>query len=1145
MNQNSNTNNLTYLLIALCLNQTYKRIKKDCLNKKQTAKQIIMRRILMLLTMLFVFEAIVAQGQVRQVSGIVISSGDKQPIPGASVFVKEAPTVGTVTDVNGRFVLKNLPANAKTLVFRFVGYTGLEMPVGSDVVAELQSENQKIEEVVVTAYGTVKKSSMTSSASTVGSKELASRPVGNAVKALEGQAAGVQVTPGYGAPGSAPSIRIRGFGSINASSEPLYVVDGIPYDSSISNINSDDIETMTVLKDAAATSLYGSRAANGVVIITTKKGKNEQFTVNAKASFGISQRGIPEYDRIGVLDYYPTIWRAIKNGNSWGETAYTASNNTVWKPGLLPSTGAGSEANATIAARDRLIQSVLKYNILTVDGINQMNPAEIVGADGKINPNARILSGYNDLDWFKELTRLGERQDYSVSASGGSNKSDYFLSVGYLKEDGYVLKSDYERITSRSTINIKPTSWLKFGTNISGTVIKSNSISGSSDNSSAYINPFSFARYIGPIYPVYLHDPATGNLVLDENGEKQYDMAQNGLNRGSGGSAGRHVLAEMMLNSYGYETNILDSKANAEIILPYGFKLSTNGGVLYRNYREHEYNNTVIGDGAPGGSLSQIYTKTSSVTFNQLLTWNRSFNNHSVDVLVGHEMYSYLYNYIDGSKNGQIVSKTITEFPNFTDLSGLRSKTDKDKLESYLSRVNYNYAEKYFVSGSYRRDGSSRFQKDSRWGNFFSASLAWNAGREEFIKSLPWVNDLKVRASYGETGNNNISIKGTSSYVEVGGGSNLSSYYPYQDLYELGYNNGMNSTGGILQSTDLANLNITWETNKQSNIALDFRFLDRISGSLEWFNRKSDNLLFNVPLPLSTGRVSQPQNIGSMRNRGVEITLAGTILDMKDGLSWNLSVNATSFKNRITKMPPESPTVQITRRLLAVGHSIYDFYLRQWGGVDSRDGSGLYVYDSALGDAAFNEAGRPYVFRTINGQKFTTDPNYAKFDFCGSAIPDVLGGITNTFAYKGFSLNVLLAYSLGGKAYDGAYASLMTYGAGSALHPDILKSWQYPGDGSNIPRIDITKNELLTAPSSRWLVSSDYLALKNITLGYTFPSRWVQKVGIKGLSTYFSGDNLGLITKRKGLNPQQDFDGITLNTYVMSKVYTFGVNVTL
>lgn len=1091
----------------------------------QTAKKTIMRRFLTLLVTIVVFGVSPTLAQTKQVSGKVAGSDDNLPIPGVSVLVKEAPTVGTTTDVNGNYLLKNVPANAKTLVFRFVGFQTLEMPItGSTINATLQSESQKIEEVVVMAYGTVKKSSMTSSAAVVGGKELSTRPVSNAVKALEGQAAGVQVTPGYGAPGSAPTIRVRGFGSINASSDPLYVVDGIPYDGGIGNINSDDIESLTVLKDAAATSLYGSRAANGVVMVTTKKGKNEQFTVTAKASFGISQRGIPEYSRIGTMDYYPTIWSAVKNGYSWGQSTYTASNK--WQPGVLPASGTASEAYGAGLANANLISAFLKYNILTTDGKNAMDPTAIIGADGKINPDAKILSGYNDLDWFKELTRLGKRKDYSVTASGGTAKSDYYFSVGYLDENGYVLNSDYERLTARSSINMKPTSWLKLGTNISGTVVNANQITGDADNSSAYKNPFFFARSIGPLYPVYLHDPATGNLVLDEKGQKQYDYGQL-KSRGSGASAGRNVLAELLWNSDKYKTNVLDSKAYAEVYIPYGFKLSVNGGYYVRNYKDGQYDNITVGDGAPAGRLAKSFNQITSVTFNQLLTWNKSFNFHNVDVLVGHESYNYKYSVMDGMKQGQIVTN-IQEFPNFTDLSDMSSKEDNDKLESYLSRINYNYAEKYFISGSYRRDGSSRFGSDIRWGDFFSGSLAWNITREDFIKEFSWINELKLRASYGETGNNAIG-----------------SYYPYQDLYGLGWNNGMNSAGGILQSTSLANADISWEKNKQSNIALDFKFLNRVSGSIEWFNRESDNLLFDVPQPLSSGRISKPQNIGTMYNRGVEVSLNGTLVNMANGFNWNISVNATSLTNKITKMPVESPTIISGTKQLAEGHSIFDFWLRQWGGVDSRDGSALYVYDDQLDAAVFNETGKPYVFRTIDGKKYTTDPNYAKYGYCGSSIPDVYGGITNAFSYKGINLSILLAYSIGGKGYDAAYASLMSYGAGSALHKDILKSWQKPGDITDVPRIDVTKNAQLNAGSSRWLVDADYLALKNISLGYTFPTKLVSKAGIKGLSAYFSGDNLGMLTKRKGFNPQQNFGGTTSNTYVMSKVYTFGVNVTL
>jgi TonB-linked SusC/RagA family outer membrane protein len=1086
-----------------------------------------MRRFLALLVAFVVFGVGSALAQTKQVSGKVVGSDDNLPIPGVSVFVKGSPTIGVVTDIDGNYNLKAVPANAKVLVFRFVGYQTVEMPIsGATINVTLASENQKMDEVVVVAYGTVKKSSMTSSATQVGGKELSMRPVSDAVKALEGQAAGIQVSPGLGAPGSSPTIRVRGVGSINGSSNPLYVVDGIPYEGGISDINNSDIENISVLKDAAATSLYGSRAANGVVMVTTKKGKTDQLTITAKATFGASMRGVPEYDRIGVMDYYPTIWNAIKNGNSYGYNDYTKLSS--WVGGTLPTTGPGSMADAINTANGTLIKDVLKYNILTIDGKTAMDPTTIVNPDGTINPNASVLSGYNDLDWYKELTRLGKRKEYNVSAGGGTAKSDYYFSIGYLDENGYVIKSDIERMTARSNINVRPTSWLKLGANIAGTVSTANNISGGSANNNSYVNPFFFARGLGPIYPIYQHDPITGAMVLDSNKDQAWDL---GVGRGSGASAGRHVLGELLLNSGIQKNNVLDAKTNAEFTLPYGFKASINGGYYTQDIAITTYGNTVVGDAAPIGNLNKEQKKNTTTTLNELLTWNKSYQSHNIDLLFGHEYSSRVINKMEGTKKTQILTG-IKEFPNFAETSFLDSKEDKDRIESYFSRINYNYAEKYFVSGSFRRDGSSRFDSPVRWGDFFSASLAWNVTREDFIRQYRWINELKVRASYGETGNNAL----------YDANENVL-FYPYQSLFDLGYNNGLNSTPGMIMAVDRANPNVSWEKNKQSNLAVDFRFLNRFSGSVEVFNRVSDNLLFNVPLALSTGYVSTPQNIGTMYNRGVEISFDANVLNITNGLTWDISINATTLKNKITKMPDATPSIVVGTKQLSVGHSIYDYWLRQFAGVDSRDGSSLYLFDPKTG--TFNETASPYTFRTIDGKQYTTNPNNALYAYSGTAIPDVYGGITNKFSYKGFNLSILLAYSLGGKTYDAAYASLMSYGAGSALSTDILKSWQKPGDITDVPRIDATKNSQLNAGSSRWLISSSYLSLKNVSLGYTVPAKYVLKAGLKGMNAFFSADNLGMLCARKGLNPQVSFAGVTNNTYIMAKVFTFGVNITL
>ena len=1086
-----------------------------------------MRRFLTLLVTLVVFGVGSALGQTKQVSGKVVGSDDNQPIIGASVLIKEAPTVGTTTDVNGNYLLKNIPANAKTIVFRFVGYQTLEIPItGATANASLVPDNQKIEEVVVMAYGTVKKSNMTTSAAIVSSKELQTRPVSDAIKALEGQAVGVQVSPGLGAPGSAPTIRIRGIGSINASSDPLYVVDGIPYDGGISNINTADIESMTVLKDAAATSLYGSRAANGVVIVTTKKGKTDQFTVNAKVNYGVSTRGIPEYSRVSATEYYPLVWQGLRNSYSYGAATYTSAAS--WQAGVL---GAGVLDKANADASKNLIAEALKYNIITTDGTTKVADNAVVGTDGKLIAGGKALSSYNDLNWFDELSRLGQRGDYNVSASGGSKSSDYYFSLGYLNENGYVKKSDYERITARANVSVTPTSWLKIGTNLSGTITNSNLLNATSADASSYANPFFFAKSIGPIYPVYLH-AADGSYDLDAFGNKQYDYGQNGA-RGSGASAGRNVLAEMMWNNQKRKISVLDAKSFADIMLPYDFKLSLNGGYYVSSRLDSKYENTKVGDGAPAGRLQKTNSINTSITFNQLLTWKHDFGKHNVDALVGHEFYSYEYNYLYGMKQGQVL-EGINEFPNFTNISSLSSVTDKDRIESYISRINYTYDDKYFATASFRRDGSSRFSDDVRWGNFFSGSLGWNLYKEDIFRNIDWLNSLKLRGSYGETGNNSL-------YDPDG----YTTFYPYQSLYELGYNNGMSNVTGMLAKTTMGNNNLTWETNKQTNIGVDFGFLNRFTGSVEWFNRQSDNLLFYVPMPLSSGVFYQPQNIGSMYNRGIEVSLTANVLNTADGFRWTSSINATTYKNEVTKMPKENPYIIKGTKRLEKGHSIYDYYLRQWAGVDPRDGAGLYLYNDELGDAAFNEAATPYIYRTIDGKKYTTDPNKAKYDYSGSSIPDVFGGWTNTFSYKGINLSVLLTYAFGGKTYDDSYAGLMGYSAGGAMHVDMKNAWQQPGDITDVPRIDAAKNSNFMASSTRWLTSSNYVAIKNISLGYTFPESILSKMGIKGMNAYVSGDNLSLFCKRKGMNPQEAMSGVTSNTYSMARIFTFGVNLTL
>lgn len=1060
--------------------------------------------------------------QTRTINGKV--TDDKgAPVAGASVVVK-GTTIGTTSNADGGFRL-SVPAGNRTLVISSVGMTAEEVTVnGASINVTLSTDAaKKLDDVVVVAYGTARRGTFTGSAVQVDSKKFEQRPILNVLSALTGAAPGVNTNAGSGQPGSAPAIRIRGFGSINSSKDPLYVVDGVPYDLNIANLNVDDVENISVLKDAASTSLYGSRAANGVVMITTKRGKKGTSQLTAKVAQGTTSRGIPEYDRVDAYQYYPLMWEGYRNS--------------------LAITGTTPMATANQTATNN-IKNLLGYNPFNVPNNN------IVGTDGTLNPAAKLLYP-DDLDWFAPLQRSGSRSDYSLGMNGGSDKTDYYFSLGYTKEKGFIIKTDYERYNARLNINTQPVSWFKSGLNLSTVISKSNNASVASSNNTSFVNPFSFARNIGPIYPVYLHDATTGDFVLDANGNKQYDLGTSSatMTRAANGFPGRHILAEMTLNDNMYKRNIVSGRTYGEITFLKNFKLTANVSADISNYRVATYENKIVGDGAPGGRASRQTQTTTSITLNQLLSYNKSFNRHTIDVLAGHEDYDYTFEYFSGQRQQQSFDG-ITELGNFTTTNSLSSYTDRDKIESYFGRVNYSFSNKYLLSASYRTDGSSRFAKDARWGSFWSFGGGWRLDQEGFMKNITWANQIKLRASYGETGNYFILNNGTVNTVfDVPTDGASQNYYPYQGLYDLGYDNVSNP--GVIQS-NLPNPDLSWETNRQFDAGIDFSILKtRVRGSAEYFNRKSDDLLFNVPLPLSSGTLSNgfasiTKNIGSMYNRGYEFQLAGDIISKK-AFTWTLDVNATTLKNQITKMPPTQPEIiagttlsggSVGAKKLAVGHSIYDYWLREYRGVDPADGAALYT---ALSGTAANS-------RILKaGDTVTTAASNAFFHYAGSAIPDVYGGFTNTFVYKNFSLSTLFSYQIGGKVFDNSYASLMTSGIayGAALSTDILRRWQKPGDITDVPRLDVAKTTDFNAQSDRWLVSASYITLRAATLTYSLPKSFSTDLHVQTARLYVSGENLFISSARKGLNPTQSFTGVTSNGYIPARIITVGLNVSL
>ncbi len=1039
-----------------------------------------MKRLTILFTLLvFVGLQLFSQGGV--ITGTVTSAEEGNTLPGVSVVVR-GTTIGTITDVDGNYSLI-VPDDATVLMFTYVGMKTVEETIGgrSVIDAILEQDVFGLDEVVITAYGTSKKGAFTGAATQVNSSKIELRPITNVSSAIEGAAPGIQVTGTKGQPGSDQSIRVRGFGSYSASNSPLYVVDGVPYSGSISAINPVDIESVTVLKDASSTALYGNKAANGVILITTKKGKPGQGQLSVNASFGVISRAQPEYELIDAFDYYPIMWEAMRNADA------------------IP--GVDTPADVTTASQDAT------DNIFDELGYNPFNVANdaIVGTDGKINSSASLWNDYaNDLDWLDAVTRTGQRKNFDLSYQGGTENTDYYVSVGYLEEEGFIKDSDLTRITGRAKVNFQATNWLKTGFNVNAATRESNFSQAGSGQSSNFVNPIRFTRGIGSIYPIHQIDPATGLYILDDNGKKQYDIYDH---RAGGASSGRHVPAEIDWDEDKDETSTVGARTYMEVSFLNDFKFTTNVSfdqrVLYWTF----YNNPLIGDGSPGGRAYRSFTRANSTNFNQLLTYVKTFGIHNFDVILGHESYRYQYNRLRGARTQQVADDN-TELINFVTITRSDSYQDVYTTEGYFGRANYDFDGKYFLSASFRADGSSKFHPDNRWGNFWSVGLAWRLDQEPFIQNINFIDMAKFRASYGQVGND----AGIDNYA-------------YQALYSLGWNN--QSEMGITQDKLAADA-LVWESNNSVDIALEFGLFNKLFGTIEFYRKISDNLLFDVPLPLSSGLDSKTENVGTLFNQGIEISLSFDAVKTQD-FTWNIQANLSTLKNEFTVLPQEE-IIDGSKKLM-VGRSLYDYWQREWYGVDPDDGAALYRADDVT-----------ETVRIKGSDTLTTDRNNARYKYAGSAIPDVFGSFSNTFSYKGFELNVMFTYQVGGLVMDYNYQSCMSSGTyGGGISVDILDRWQQPGDITDVPRMDASQTSNFNLTSTRWLTDASYLNLRHATLSYNLPAVINNKLGTSRSRVYISGENLFLMNARKGMNVQQNFSGTTSNVFTPSRVMTLGL----
>ncbi|MEG1622777.1 MAG: TonB-dependent receptor [Alistipes sp.] len=1070
---------------------------------------MIRKLVLSLIAILGVWAFATAQN--KQISGTVAGE-DGTPIIGATVLLQGSTSVGTSTVANGYYTLR-VPANG-SLVISFIGYQPQTIPINGRTTVDvvLKEDTQALDEVLVVAFGTQKKEAFTGSATVVKSDDIAKVQTSNAAQALAGQVAGVQLTNASGAPGSNPTIRIRGFGSITAGNDPLYIVDGSPYEGDMNNINPNDIESMTVLKDAASNALYGARGAGGVIMITTKRAKAGDAVVNVDAKWGVNSRALKNYDYIDD----PALYY---------ETHYSALYDSYRSSGMTDA-AAHMRANANITG-DKSVGG-LGYPIYTVP-----EGQYFIGANGKMNPNAtlgRKLS-YDGQDyyltpdnWEDEAYRTSLRQEYNVSVSGATERSNFYASFGYLNNKGITANSDMSRYTARLKADYQAKKWLKVGANASYANFNWNSLSADGDGGSS-ANVFAMTSTVAPIYPLYVRD-GNGNIMHDQWGHTMYDYGD-GMNAGLERPVMNqfNAISDARLNTNNSEGNAFNGTGFFEVSFLKDFKFTFNAGVGLDETRSTNVVNRYYGQFAPeGGIVSKDHARTFNYNLQQLLSYNKTIHeDHTIDVMLGHEYYKSHYYSLSASKKRMFTDNNLELDGAIVDGGSAASYRSEYNNEGYFGRVQYDYKEKVFVSGSYRRDASSRFHPDHRWGNFWSVGAAWLMNKENWFH-VSWIDMLKVKASYGSQGNDNIGN------------------YRYVDLYSITNDgNGQIATPFYRKGNE----NITWETNTNLNIGAEFDlFKGRLSGSFEFFRRKTTDMLFSFPVSPSIGYSSYYDNIGDMRNSGIELNLNAVLIRAKN-VQWNFNMNLTHLKNKVVMLPAERRKSIVDghggfptgTQFIGEGLSLYTFYLPHYVGVNPETGAAVWDMDVK------NDAGE------ITGKTTTENYSSASKYLAGTSIPDLYGGFGTSVNFYGFDFGVNFTYQIGGLTYDSGYSSMMgspsTDNLGSNIHQDILKAWTPQNANSNIPRYRYGSTEFdMNGSSDRFLVDASYLNIQNLQFGYTLPSKLTRKIGIERIRVYLACDNVYYWSYRKGLDPRYSFSGSSNNaTYSPIRTISGGINI--
>ena len=961
--------------------------------------------------------------QPREVSGTV-KDKNGVPLAGATVLIKDTD-VGTSTDFDGNFEIK-VPDNATTLVITYVGYVPQEVSVlGTDnLEITMEVDNEALEEIVVIGYGTEKRALISDAITKVDAKQIDDLPVATVDGVLQGQAAGVQVSQNSGTPGGEMSVRIRGLTSISGSSQPLYIIDGIPVTtgnfgqigysgqgaSALTDLNPSDIESISILKDASATAIYGARASNGIVLITTKRGTKQKSVVSVNVFSGVQRA----WNKLDML-----------NARQWKEYRNDLTNSTVF-------------------------------------------------TEEEINDNSI------DTDWQDVIFRTAPINSYEVSTRGGSEKTQFFISGTVFNQEGILIGTDYNRVNARINVDHQLSDKFKVGASIGLSYAKTDRVEGDQTLEGPLPNGISTPA----IFPVFNED---GSYNQDGPYSNALSIANEAINE-----------------NFSYRTN---SNIFVDYNITEGLTFSSKFGVDFLNFREHSYESTRTQQGARFNGLGfETYTNVSNIVSNNILRFNKRFGKHKLEATAG---YSFEKRNLRSSFiRGQDFADDDLEYISAAATIVAASANASDRgLRSYFGRLNYNFSDKYIVNLTGRFDTSTVFGTNNRTGFFPAGSFAWRVSQEDFMKNLKVVSDLKFRVSYGLTGNDDI---GT---------------FLFSELYG---NSSYNGQPAIFPS-NIPNPDLKWESTSQFNIGINLGlFDDRLTLTADYYNKQTDDLLLNRPLPSSSGFSSITENVGKVENKGVELTVSSQ--NLIGEFKWNTQFNISGNRNKVLELYNGQPIDDIGRggNRIMEGQPIGIFYSFESLGVDPSTGDIVYADTNFDGQITSDD-------RTI----------------VGNPHPDFIGGLTNNFSYKGFDLSIFLQGSYGNDVFHGSRLFLESLQGGDNQIAAVTRRWMQPGDITDIPRA--TLDPVIAANnkrvSSRFIEDGSYLRIKNVTFGYTIDQDVLKKGFFDSIRVYLSAQNLFTFTNYTGLDPEVNYRGddnavigTDFFTYPQAQTFTLGVN---